>query len=50
MTRRLYLDVVSVANAGYQEAFDDFSWPVRQQTYDDISASFIGFIESKLVD
>lgn len=50
MARRLYLDSVSVAEAGFSEAFDDFSWPIHQQTYDDLSSSFIEFIEAKLAD
>ena len=46
MTRRLYLDVVSAHRAGYSTAFDNFNWPISQQTYDSVANSFVDFLEA----
>lgn len=49
MTQRLYLDVASALRAGYSTAFDNFSWPISQQTYDSIAGSFVDFLEATVV-
>jgi len=49
MTLRLYLDADSLAEAGNSEVFDDFNWLIHQQTYDNLAASFIEYLESMLV-
>lgn len=50
MSPRLHLDVPSALKAGYSEAFSDFKWPVKQQTYDSVSQSFIDVIEDVLAE
>jgi hypothetical protein len=49
MKQRIYLDVISAFEAGYSTAFDNFSWPIPQQTYDSVARAFIDFLESLLV-
>ena len=49
MTRRLYLDIDSAIRAGYAEAFEQFTWPISQQTYDSVAGSFIDFLEETVV-
>ena len=50
MKRRFYLDVLSAFEAGFSTAFDDFSWPIPQRTYDSIARAFVDFLEASLAD
>jgi hypothetical protein len=46
----LYLDAVSAHSAGYSAAFDNFAWPISQDTYDAVATAFVDFLEVLVSD